>query len=156
MEIAAPAGPFRLTARADRIDCGADGSARIIDYKTGQLPTGPQVDAGFSPQLPLEAAMVLAGGFADGGVTAERIAGLLYIALSGGTPPGEIRQAGKEAPEQLAAAAMAGLARRIAGYDEQETPYLSKPHPMFVARFSPYDHLARVKEWSRAGAEGGE
>ena len=30
---------FRLTARADRIDLGEDGSAVIYDYKTGRVPT---------------------------------------------------------------------------------------------------------------------
>jgi ATP-dependent helicase/nuclease subunit B len=35
----APAGPFRLTAKADRIDLLADGQLAIIDYKTGALPS---------------------------------------------------------------------------------------------------------------------
>jgi ATP-dependent helicase/nuclease subunit B len=34
-----------------------------------------------------------------------------------------------------------------------DTPYLSRPFPKFVPRFSDYDHLARVKEWSATGGE---
>ena len=35
----APGGPFRLRARADRVEIGRDGSLGIVDYKTGPLPT---------------------------------------------------------------------------------------------------------------------
>ena len=37
---------FVLTARADRIERRADGSYAILDYKTGQPPTEPQVRSG--------------------------------------------------------------------------------------------------------------
>ena len=65
--------PFRLRARADRIDEIADGGYEIVDYKTGAIPTKKDVNAGLSPQLPLEAAMIVNGAFSDippGGVTA--------------------------------------------------------------------------------------
>ena len=35
----------------------------------------------------------------------------------------------------------------------EKTPYLSRPFPKFAGRFLPYDHLARVKEWSATGGE---
>jgi ATP-dependent helicase/nuclease subunit B len=35
----------------------------------------------------------------------------------------------------------------------QETPYRSLVHPMWKTRYGPYDHLARVKEWSLGGEE---
>ena len=47
---------FFLTARADRIERRADGTYAILDYKTGQPPTEPQVRTGLAPQLTLEAA----------------------------------------------------------------------------------------------------
>ena len=55
---------FTLSARADRIERRDDGSYAILDYKTGQPPTGKQVRMGLSPQLTLEAAILREGGFA--------------------------------------------------------------------------------------------
>ena len=37
-----------------------------------------------------------------------------------------------------------------------EAAYLSRPFPKYARRFSEYDHLARVKEWSLASAGGAE
>ena len=54
---------FTLSARADRIERRHDGSFAILDYKTGQPPTGKQVRMGLSPQLTLEAAILREGGF---------------------------------------------------------------------------------------------
>src|ERR1700761_3422288 len=56
------ASRFTLTARADLIERRADGSFVILDYKTGQPPTGKQVRMGLSPQLTLEAAVRGEGG----------------------------------------------------------------------------------------------
>src|SRR5258708_27393143 len=54
---------FVLSARADRIERRHDGSFAILDYKTGQPPTGKQVRMGLSPQLTLEAALLPQRGF---------------------------------------------------------------------------------------------
>ena len=35
-----------------------------------------------------------------------------------------------------------------------EAPYLSRPFPKYARRYSDYDHLARVKEWSLVSGEG--
>ena len=64
MPIALPEGEtFNLRARADRIEAGLDGAFAIVDFKTGQPPSAKEVFAGFSPQLTLEAAMLMAGAF---------------------------------------------------------------------------------------------
>ena len=55
--------PFVLSARADRIDFNRDGSALLVDYKTGQPPGLNEVKVGFAPQLTLEAAILRGGGF---------------------------------------------------------------------------------------------
>ncbi len=142
---------FGLTAKADRIDVMADGSLAILDYKTGQLPSDRQVESGLSPQLPLEAAMAMAGGF--DGLGAASVGSLVYLQLGGGEPPGAAR-ALKAAPDALAAETQASLVQLIAEYGDVATPYLSRPRPVWASRFGDYDHLARVKEWSAAG--GGE
>ena len=60
----APAGPFVLNGRADRLERHADGRLSVIDYKTGACRPKPRRSrSGRQPQLPLEAAMVRAGAF---------------------------------------------------------------------------------------------
>ena len=79
---------FILSARADRIERRHDQSFAILDYKTGQPPTGKQVRMGLSPQLTLEAAILREGGFA--GIPAgSSVSELGYVRLSGNNPPGE-------------------------------------------------------------------
>ena len=63
--IGAPAGAFTLTGKAGPIDVKHDGSAEILDYKTGSLPRVGDVDTGFNPQLALEGLMLRRGGFED-------------------------------------------------------------------------------------------
>jgi ATP-dependent helicase/nuclease subunit B len=148
-----PAGPFTLTARADRIDVVAAG-AIITDYKTGASLSKLRKDAeeGFAPQLALEAAIVLAGGFA--GLTADRIAGLRYISASGGDPAGaEIHLRAKDLPA-LAAETRRGLERLIASFDDERTPYRAVRRARFAYDYDDYAHLARAGEWS--GSEGEE
>ena len=79
---------FTLRGRADRIEQLADGRYAILDYKTGQVPTEPQVRIGVAPQLPLEAAILRHGGF-PGIAAAASVSELIYVSLKGGTPAGE-------------------------------------------------------------------
>ena len=148
----APAGPFELTAIADRIDTLADGTLAVIDYKTGAPPTKREVAAGFAPQLPLEAAIAEAAGFA--GVARAPVSTLEYWRLKGGDPAGERTPAGDD-PETLTREAVDGLRKLIAAFDFEGTAYESRPRPEAAPRFSDYEHLARVKEWS-AGGKGEE
>ena len=110
IEIAAPGGPFRVTAVADRIDRLGDGSLVLIDYKTGVVPSVKEVAAGFAPQLPIEAAIAGRGGFA--GIPPARVSRLLFWRLRGAVPGGEERSAGDD-PERLAAEANFILAHKL-------------------------------------------
>lgn len=150
LEIAAPGGPFTLTATADRIDRLADGALAIVDYKTGGPPAKKEVALGFAPQLPLEAAIARAGGFAE--LPAAPVARLEYWRVSGGEPPGE-RKTLKLDADAEAEAALDGLRELIAHYDDPETPYPARPRPEWARRFSDYRHLARVKEWGAGGED---
>ena len=148
-----PAGPFELRCKADRIDAAGADALAIIDYKTGQPPSGKQIAAGLSPQLPLEAMIALADGFA--GIRGGTVAELAHVRLTGGTPAGVYlpvnapRNGAVASPDMLAAEARAGLLKRIAQFDLLRTAYLSRPRPEWLARDGVYDHLARVREWSQ-------
>ncbi|MEH6402888.1 MAG: double-strand break repair protein AddB [Sneathiella sp.] len=150
IDIPAPAGLFTLSGTADRVDRNSAGEISILDYKTGSPPSLKEVDSGVSPQLALEAAMAARSGFK--GLAPAKVIELAYIRLSGSSPAGEFRTASKKIPaEELAVAAYEGLQRLIAQFDQESTPYLTKPRPEFEDRFNDYEHLARVKEWSSGG-----
>jgi ATP-dependent helicase/nuclease subunit B len=43
------------------------------------------------------------------------------------------------------------LGELIDAFDKIDRAYLSRPHPGLAPRFSDYEQLARVAEWSAAG-----
>ena len=47
-------------------------------------------------------------------------------------------------------AAMAHMVALLTRFEEEETPYISRPRPQFLTYDGDYDHLARVKEWQTA------
>jgi ATP-dependent helicase/nuclease subunit B len=53
----------RIHGRADRLDRREDGTLAVVDYKTGQPPTGRRVQEGFALQLGLVALIAEDGGF---------------------------------------------------------------------------------------------
>ncbi len=149
----APAGPFTITARADRVEELRDGTLAIVDYKTGQPPSKQEVAAGFAPQLPLEAAIARGGGFA--GVPAKHVGALEFWRLGGTREAGAVRTAGDD-PAALADQALEGLIRLVAAFDFAATPYRARPQPAAAPAYSDYGHLARIAEWSSGGEEGGD
>jgi ATP-dependent helicase/nuclease subunit B len=151
-ETSGPAGVFTLTAKADRIDELKAGGLRIIDYKTGAPPSKSEVAAGFAPQLPLEAVIAESGGFS--GIAAKPVEHLDYWRLRGSNPAGEVKPAGDD-PASLAAEAKEGLAALIRAFDDVETPYEARPRPDKAPKYSDYEHLARVKEWSTSEGDEG-
>lgn len=154
MWVPAPAGPFKLTAKADRIELSATGAA-VLDFKTGQIPSPKQVKSGFSPQLTLTGAILAEAGLSGTGPVAPEE--LTYVRVVGRKVPGQaaVRAAGAEAVS-LSEAALDGLKTRIARFDEETTPYLSWVAPQFMGNFGGnYDHLARVWEWHVVGGEDG-
>jgi len=139
--------PFTLTARADRIDLDGAGAAVIIDYKTGSPPTGNVIEALLAPQLPLEAAILMDGGF--DGIAALPVRGLVHVALTGREPAGELRAITRD-PSEIAGRALELLRGLIARYADPSRPYLSRVAPQYADRAGDFDHLARVGEWSLA------
>ena len=155
IELAAPAGAFTLRARADRIDLGANGGLAIYDYKTGSPPGKNAVADGRAPQLPLEAAIAMGGGFRN--IEARDVAALRFIWASGSREPGDERDAANVSPEELAEGAVAALSMLVAEFDREETPYSALRRHRFEARYryDDYAHLARVAEWM-SGAQGAD
>ncbi len=63
MRLPARAGPFTITAIADRIDRLRGGELVVIDYKTGSLPSTREIEQAVAVQLPLEGAIARDGSF---------------------------------------------------------------------------------------------
>ncbi|WP_454623633.1 double-strand break repair protein AddB [Bradyrhizobium cenepequi] len=152
---------FTLSARADRIERYRDGSFVILDYKTGQPPTGKQVRMGLSPQLTLEAAILREGGF-EGIPAGASVGELIYVRLSGNNPPGEQRTLElkikpgdtPQSPDDAADHARRELEKLIRQFDDENQAYTSLNLSMWANRYGSYDDLARIKEWSAAGGLG--
>ena len=144
LELPGLASPFRLTARADRIDIWRDNGLTIIDYKTGTLPKKEDIALGFSPQLTLEAAMALAGAFE--GITGTEIAELSHWKLSGNRDGGAIDRV-KGDLMKLAGEAMAGLIALVRDFSDDNAAYAATPDAAYAPAYDDYAHLARNTEW---------
>jgi len=143
------AGNFTLTAKADRMDIDIDGGLTIMDYKTGVPPSKKQVECGLAPQLPLEGLIASRNGFSA--VAKEHpLACMMYVRLTGGRIPGEQKIIDLDG-RQAMVEALAGLTKLIHKFDDETTPYLSRPRPKFKSKYGDYDHLGRVKEWTGEG-----
>jgi ATP-dependent helicase/nuclease subunit B len=156
LSFAAGASTFTLSGVADRIERLRDGTYAILDYKTGQARSEPQVRTGLAPQLTLESALLRQGGFKN--LAAGTVSEIAYVTLRGGDPPGkpcpiEFKDG---TPDTQAEHALARLKALAADFANPETPYYSLVHPMWKTHYGDYDHLARVKEWSLAGGGEGE
>lgn len=139
-----------LRARADRLDVTARGRVRFIDYKTGEPPSAPQVESGLSPQLTLEAAILMYGSFGDG-LPAE-VEDLLYIKIGGGRPPvAVVSLCGKFDVSATATSHFAKLQALLARYQDSAQAYLPRSVIFRERDASDHDHLSRHAEWSRGG-----
>ncbi len=142
---------FTLTAVADRIEVDPHGRAYVFDYKTGAPPSVKQVGAGWAPQLTLEAAMVEAGAFADVGV--HPVGGAAYVGLKDGGDTQWLNWKDRGFADVVATHRVE-VEKMLSQYRASATPYPSRPFVAFVSGVGDYDHLARVKEWSRGGGDG--
>ncbi len=138
-------GGFTLSARADRIDKLSDGSMVVIDYKSGGTYTQSGIRTGDLPQLSLEAAILMAGGFES--IPSGDVSALSYWTLTGGHKGGAITQVTDDI-EDIVTRAREGLQKLIEIFNDPDMPYYSLPNPARAPRFNDYEHLARVKEWS--------
>ena len=139
---------FTLSARADRIDIFSDGRARIVDFKTGAIPSTKKIEEGFSPQLTLEAAMLERGAFEH--VGKHETSELTYIRITGGIPAGELKSVDL-APMAVAREHLARLMGLLGKYQNPNLAYLPRYAIENVEAVCDYDHLSRYREWILAG-----
>jgi ATP-dependent helicase/nuclease subunit B len=136
----------RLTARADRIDMLKDGTAAIIDYKSGVAPTVNQIQAGYAAQLPLTAAILAAGGFPA--IRPVPVSALHYMQVGdSGKRSDRPLELGEATPDRLAAEAVACLRDFLNRLRSGEFAFLSRRAPAKEGHSGDFDHLARVREW---------
>jgi ATP-dependent helicase/nuclease subunit B len=141
---------FDLTAKADRIEFLKDGTAVVVDYKTGAPPSAKEVRAGWSPQLTLEAAMLSVGAFRD--VPVREVATAIYLPLGGGgQKPRDLDDPKKGPFGDLVAEHYEELLGLLNHFRNPAKGYPARPFPQFAARYNDYDHLARTREWSASG-----
>jgi inactivated superfamily I helicase/RecB family exonuclease len=138
MDIADP--PFRITAKADRIDMNDRAEAFVYDYKTGTAPTKDQ-QLQFDVQLLVTAALILEGGFDT--FSPRFVAEARYISLAGdGTEvPAPL---GDCPPERV----MEMLRSLIDAYRHPDTGYTARNRMHKDAFGSDYDQLSRYGEWT--------
>ncbi len=140
-----------VTGKADRIDKLKDGSLRIIDYKTGTLPSLTTVKDGRSPQMTLEAIIAQKGGF--NAFKAAPVHSLEYWQISGrasAKDPKPINIKDKKYSNLLENTENL-LYSVIEYFNDSETPYFARPYGNAIKIFGKYDHLSRFAEWSSSG-----
>ena len=144
---------------ADRIDIRPDGTAEILDFKTGTSPSRKVAWSLLDPQLPLEAAALSAGAF--DGLSKTEPGSLAYIRLRPGSSLAVDRIEGRpqnadrdKSAIELGEEAVERLADLVFALREGRLGFASQVIPDPLARFGrDYDHLARVQEWSAADAD---
>jgi ATP-dependent helicase/nuclease subunit B len=144
--------PHVLTARADRIDVEQGNRIRIYDYKSGNVPSRDQAASGFAPQLPLEAALAMAGAFT--GPIPTHVEDAIYLQV-GGTAKGVVKTSVKPKDAEIKGLAdlqFASFKDLLADYLKPETAYLPRHNLQREETPSDYDHLSRFHEWRQAEA----
>jgi ATP-dependent helicase/nuclease subunit B len=133
-----------LKSRADRLEVPYVNAheipiLRIIDYKTGTLPTRKSIQNGTSPQLLVEAIIAHNQGFGAKFSAQYPLFNLEYWRLTGGDPAGECLSVSLDADERVAVqSAMLGV---LEYFMQDQNPYLSSGIGV-DARY-----LARSEEW---------
>lgn len=135
---------FTLSTIIDRLEFATDGTANIIDYKTGTPPTPGEVKAGVANQLPLEALIVLHGTLAQALDKPTQAGTLEYWKLAGNVEHCEITQIDGET---LLAEARTRLEELIRFYDKPDSAYTAQGDARLLPRYNDYEHLTRRAEW---------
>ena len=123
LELAAPAGPFTLRGRADRIDLRRDGRVEVLDFKTGTPPSARQVLRRTSPRSSGSRRRWCGGGAFGEAFAGRSLASLFWI----GAQHGRARTSRSRTPSRRADGRRRRRLRRsprfaalIAAFDDPE------------------------------------
>jgi len=145
-------GSFVLRGRADRIEVHPGDGFTILDYKTGSPPSNAQVHAGLAPQLTLQAAMALKGGYGTGLGGTVRDLRYVHLQRDGGEDRSVLTIRKETAdPNDLAAAHWSQFVKLVDAHVNRGRGFASQLIPKMRKSYDEYDHLARCKEWSASG-----
>ncbi|SIR42555.1 MULTISPECIES: double-strand break repair protein AddB [Acidiphilium] len=139
-------GGFTVKGRIDRIERRGT-SLQIIDFKTGSPPNDGAVEAGSAPQLPIEAVIAEAGGFAGFAGLVDELA---YWKLSGGATEGQTRALLKGDAARVRSVietARTAIPALLAYYADPATPFFDRPSPARTTFDSPFAGVSRRAEW---------
>ena len=136
--------PFRISAKADRIDVTNLGEARVYDYKTGHAPTENEQKS-FSIQLLATAAIIGAHGFT--GLSPRRVSDAVYISLGSGGK--EVRAPLGDCPPEKT---LAMLQKLLMAYTDPAQGYTARNRMHKDVYGSDYDQLSRYGEWDASDA----
>ncbi|WP_075291911.1 double-strand break repair protein AddB [Pararhizobium arenae] len=153
-------GDVKLTGIADRIDIHIDGTATILDYKTGSSPSVKEARTLLDPQLALEAAALKAGAFPK--IGRQEAQSLVYVRLKPGdrfaaeevnNENSKSRSETKSA-DQLAEESLRELIGLLSALRSGKYGFASRVIVQKERDYGgEYDHLARVAEWATADGE---
>lgn len=150
----------RIHGRADRIDRLEGGTLAVVDYKTGQPPSGRMVQEGFALQLGLVGLMAERGGFDGIRGKAERFEYWSLARNREGTGFGFVREPVLEGRAKTGIARDAFVSETARYLDEAIDTWIVGSAP-FTARLNPdlggyndYDQLMRLDEWLAQLGEG--
>ena len=160
IDISRPVGRLVEGVRTGRAPFGGAEQLEVLDFKTGTIPSAPQVASMMAPQLPVTAA-IIASQPQDPPIPQRAATDFSYV-HAGGRKPREVRayNPSKQDHDPLALSDKArdtvfALFERFA---RDEQPYLSKPRVQFIgpaARYAqPYDQLARRGVWANVQEPG--
>jgi ATP-dependent helicase/nuclease subunit B len=128
--------------RADRVDILENSTVRVIDFKTGNIPSKNDIISGYFPQLAIECLAVKHGKIDDSKLLHSNVYAE-YIELKGIRKSGQIVYITDEMQEY----AEAGLTELLNMFYTNISPYFASLEHDFSMKTEHFKHLSRLDEW---------
>lgn len=140
---------FCITARADRTEISNDDVITIMDYKTGQVPSGKDVNLGIAPQLLVTALIIAEGGFkainqqlglAEKAKLYNYNYKMSYVKIAATSPYIKEHLITKD---DLLNFTKQGLVKLFSAHIENSFKFISNPSKNIAPKYNDFLHLAR-------------